>query len=97
MSNKTSIIANFVIVDKLPISKRKARSPEYDAVFNSILESFKDDTNTIAKLNVKGKVIKQFYAPIVLRIKDFNNTSKQTYKLALRIRGKIAYIIKIPS
>jgi len=85
------IVAKATPVKEIPEGRKLAKIPEYDAVFKQIVES----PEKMFKVEVEGKTIKSMYAPFSFRVKSYNKKSDRKFDLALRIRNKEVYIVKL--
>ncbi len=85
------IVAKVTPVKEVPEGKKLIKIPEYDAVFNQVIES----PEKMFKVEVEGKTVRSMYAPFSFRAKSYNKKPDRKFDLALRIRNKEVYIIKI--
>jgi hypothetical protein len=85
------IIAKATPVKEIPEGRKIAKIPEYDAVFKQIIES----PEKMFKLEVEGKTVRSMYAPFSFRVKSFNKKPERKFNVALRIRNKEVYIVKL--
>ena len=85
------IVAKVTPVKEIPEGRKIAKVPEYDAVFKQIVES----PEKMFKVEVEGKTVKSMYAPFTFRIKNFNKKPDRKFNLAVRIRNKEVYIVKL--
>ena len=85
------IVAKATPVKEIPEGKKIAKIPEYDAVFKQIIDS----PEKMFKLEVEGKTVRSMYAPFSFRVKKFNKQPDRKFDVALRIRNKEVYIVKL--
>jgi hypothetical protein len=85
------IMAKATPVKEIPEGKKIAKIPEYDAVFKQIIES----PEKMFKVEVEGKTVKSMYAPFTFRVKSFNKKADRKFDVALRVRNKEVYIVKL--
>ncbi len=85
------IVAKATPVKEIPEGRKLAKIPEYDAVFKQIVES----PEKMFKVEVEGKTVKSMYAPFSFRVKSYNKRPDKKFNLALRIRNKEVYIVKL--
>ena len=85
------IVAKATPVKEIPEGRKIAKIPEYDAVFKQIIES----PEKMFKLEVEGKTVRSMYAPFSFRVKSFNKKPERKFNVALRIRNKEVYIVKL--
>jgi hypothetical protein len=85
------IVAKVTPVQEIPEGRKIAKIPEYDAVFKQVIES----PEKMFKIEVEGKTVKSMYAPFSFRVKSYNNKADRKFNLALRIRNKDVYIVKL--
>jgi hypothetical protein len=85
------IVAKATPVKEIPEGKKIAKIPEYDEVFKQIIES----PEKMFKLEVEGKTVRSMYAPFSFRVKSFNKKPERKFNVALRIRNKEVYIVKL--
>src|SRR3989337_3942841 len=78
-------------VKEIPVGRKLAKIPEYDAVFKQIIES----PEKMFKLEVEGKTVRSMYAPFSFRVKSFNKKPERKFNVALRVRNKEIYIVKL--
>jgi hypothetical protein len=78
-------------VKEIPQGRKLAKRPEYDALFNQIIAS----PEKMFKVEVEGKTVRSLYAPFSFRVKSYNKTPDRKFDLALRIRNKEVYIVKL--
>jgi hypothetical protein len=90
--NKTkTLVAKATPVKEIPQGRKLAKRPEYDAVFNQIIES----PEKMFKVEVEGKTVRSMYAPFSFRVKNYNKKPDRKFNVALRIRNKEVYIVKL--
>jgi hypothetical protein len=85
------IVAKATPVKEIPEGRKIAKIPEYDAVFKQIIES----PEKMFKLEVEGKTVRSMYAPFSFRVKSFNKKPERKFNVALRVRNKEVYIVKL--
>jgi hypothetical protein len=85
------IVAKATPVKEIPEGRKIAKIPEYDAVFKQIVES----PEKMFKLEVEGKTVRSMYAPFSFRVKKFNKKPERKFNVALRVRNKEIYIVKL--
>jgi len=85
------IVAKATAVKEIPEGRKIAKIPEYDAVFKQIVES----PEKMFKLEVEGKTVRSMYAPFSFRVKKFNKQPERKFNVALRVRNKEVYIVKL--
>ena len=85
------IVAKATPVKEIPEGRKIAKIPEYDIVFKQIVES----PEKMFKLEVEGKTVRSMYAPFSFRVKKFNKKPDRKLHVALRVRNKEVYIIKL--
>jgi hypothetical protein len=85
------IVAKATPVKEIPEGRKLAKRPEYDAVFKQVIES----PEKMFKIEVEGKTVKSMYAPFSFRVKSFNKNPDRKFNVALRIRNKDVYIVKL--
>ncbi len=85
------IVARAIPVKEIPQGRKLAKRPEYDAVFNQIIES----PEKMFKVEVEGKTVRSMYAPFSFRVKNYNKRPDRKFNLALRVRNKEVYIVKL--
>jgi hypothetical protein len=85
------IVAKATPVKSIPEGRKIAKIPEYDVVFKQIIES----PEKMFKLEVEGKTVRSMYAPFTFRVKSFNKRPERKFNVALRVRNKEVYIIKL--
>lgn len=95
MSNKKEtkrkrLVVKATPVKEIPGSRKIARRPEYDEVFQKIIDS----PERIFKVEVEGKTVKSMYAPFSMRVKSYNKKPDRKFNAQLRVRHKEIYIIK---
>jgi hypothetical protein len=86
-----NIVAKATPVKEIPEGRKIAKIPEYDAVFKQIVES----PEKMFKLDVEGKTVRSMYAPFSFRVKKFNKQPERKFNVALRVRNKEIYIVKL--
>jgi hypothetical protein len=84
------IIAKATPVKEIPQGRKLAKIPEYDAVFNQIIES----PESMFKVEVEGKTVKTLYAPFSFRVRSYNKKSDRKFNVSLKVRNKEIYIVK---
>jgi len=85
------IVAKATAVKEIPEGRKLAKIPEYDAVFKQIIES----PEKMFKVEVEGKTVRSMYAPFSFRVKSFNKKPDRKCNVALRVRNKEIYIVKL--
>lgn len=85
------IVAKATPVKEIPQGKKLAKIPEYDAVFNQIIES----PEKMFKVEVEGKTVKTIYAPFTFRVKSYNKKPDRKFNVALKVRNREVYIVKL--
>lgn len=85
------VVAKATPVKEIPEGRKIARIPEYDVVFKEIIES----PEKMFKLEVEGKTVRSMYAPFSFRVKSFNKKPDRKFNVALRVRNKEIYIVKL--
>ena len=85
------IVAKAIPVKEIPEGRKLAKRPEYDAVFKQVIES----PEKMFKIEVEGKTVKSMYAPFSFRVKSFNRNPDRKFNVALRIRNKDVYLVKL--
>ena len=90
-SKNKQIIAKATPVKEIPEGRKIAKIPEYDAVFKQIVES----PEKMFKVEVEGKTVRSMYAPFSFRVKSFNKKTDRKFNVALRVRNKEIYIVKL--
>jgi hypothetical protein len=85
------IVAKAIPVKEIPVGRKLAKIPEYDAVFKQIIES----PEKMFKVEVEGKTVKSMYAPFMFRVKSYNKKPDRKFNAALRVRNKEVYIVKL--
>jgi hypothetical protein len=88
---KKPIVAKATPVKEIPAGRKLAKIPEYDAVFKQIIES----PEKMFKVEVEGKTVKSMYAPFSFRVKSYNKKPDRKFNVALRVRNKEIYIVKV--
>jgi hypothetical protein len=89
-NTKKRIVAKATPVKEIPQGRKLAKVPEYDQVFNQVIQS----PEKMFKIEVEGKTVKSMYAPFAFRVKTYNKKPDRKYNVALRIRNKEVYIVK---
>ena len=85
------IVAKATPVKEIPEGRKLTKIPEYDAVFKQIIES----PEKMFKVEVEGKTVRSMYAPFSFRVKSFNKKPDRKFNVALRVRNKEIYIVKL--
>ena len=85
------IVAKATPVKEIPQGKKLAKIPEYDAVFKQIIEN----PEKMFKVEVEGKTVKTIYAPFSFRVKSYNKKPDRKFNVALRVRNREVYIVKL--
>ncbi len=88
---KKQIVAKATPVKEIPVGRKLAKIPEYDAVFKQIIES----PEKMFKVEVEGKTVKSMYAPFAFRVKSYNKKPDRKFNAELRVRNKEIYIVKV--
>jgi hypothetical protein len=88
---KKQLVVKATPVKEIPIGRKLAKIPEYDAVFKQIIES----PEKMFKLEVEGKTVKTMYAPFCFRVKSYNKKPDRKFNAVLRVRNKEIYIVKV--
>jgi hypothetical protein len=88
---KSKVVAKATPVKEIPEGRKLAKRPEYDAVLKQVIES----SENMFKIEVEGKTVKSMYAPLSMRVKSYNKNLDRKFNLALRIRNKDVYIVKL--
>ncbi len=91
ISKNRKIVAKAIPVKEIPEGRKLAKRPEYDAVFKQVIES----PEKMFKIEVEGKTVKSMYAPFSFRVKLYNKKPDRKFNVALRIRNKDVYIVKL--
>jgi hypothetical protein len=78
-------------VKEIPIGRKLAKIPEYDAVFKQVIES----PEMMFKIEVEGKTVKTLYAPFSFRAKSYNKKPDRKFNVQLRVRDKEIYLVKV--
>jgi hypothetical protein len=89
--NNRKIVAKATPVKEIPEGRKIAKIPEYDTVFKQVIES----PEKMFKIEVEGKTVKSMYAPFSFRVKSYNKNPDRKFNVALRIRNKDVYIVKL--
>ena len=90
-SKNKNIVAKATPVKEIPEGRKLAKIPEYDAVFKQIIES----PEKMFKVEVEGKTVRSMYAPFSFRVKQYNKKPDRKFNVALRVRNKEIYIVKL--
>jgi hypothetical protein len=90
-SKNKKLVAKATPVKEIPEGRKLAKRPEYDAVFKQVIES----PEKMFKIEVEGKTVKSMYAPFSFRVKSYNKKPDRKFNVALRIRNKDVYIVKL--
>jgi len=90
-SKSQSLVVKATPVKEIPQGRKLAKRPEYDAVFKQVIES----PEKMFKIEVEGKTVKSMYAPFSFRVKSFNRNPDRKFNVALRIRNKDVYLVKL--
>jgi len=90
-SKNKQIVAKATPVKEIPEGRKIAKIPEYDAVFKQIIEG----SEKMFKVEVEGKTVKSMYAPFTFRVKQYNKKPDRKFNVALRVRNKEVYIVKL--
>ena len=85
------LVTKVTPVKEIPEGRKIIKRPEYDAVFNQIIES----PEKMFKVEVEGKTVRSMYAPFAFRVKSYNKKADRKFDLALRIRNKEVYVVKL--
>jgi hypothetical protein len=85
------LVTKVTPVKEIPEGRKIIKRPEYDAVFKQIVES----PGEMFKVEVEGKTVRSMYAPFSFRVKTYNKKPDRKFNLALRIRNKEVYIVKL--
>jgi hypothetical protein len=88
---KKPVMVKATPVKDIPAGRKLAKIPEYDVVFKQIIES----PEKMFKIEVEGKTVKSMYAPFTFRVKQFNKKPERKFNVALRVRNKEVYIVKL--
>jgi hypothetical protein len=91
VANNRKIVAKATPVKEIPEGRKIAKIPEYDTVFKQVIES----PEKMFKIEVEGKTVKSMYAPFSFRVKSYNKNPDRKFNVALRIRNKDVYIVKL--
>jgi hypothetical protein len=91
VANNRKIVAKATPVKEIPEGRKIAKIPEYDALFKQVIES----PEKMFKIEVEGKTVKSMYAPFSFRVKSYNKNPDRKFNVALRIRNKDVYIVKL--
>jgi hypothetical protein len=90
-SKNRKIVAKVTPVKEIPEGRKITKVPEYDAVFKQIVDS----PEKMFKVEVEGKTVRSMYAPFTFRVKSYNKKPDRKFNLAVRIRNKEVYIVKL--
>ncbi len=90
LEKKKQLVVKATPVKEIPLGRKLAKIPAYDAVFKEIIES----PEKMFKIEVEGKTVKSLYAPFAFRVKSYNKKPDRKYNTALRVRNKEIYIVK---
>ncbi len=85
------IVAKATPVKEIPEGRKRAKIPEYDAVFKQLIES----PEKMFKIEVEGKTVRSMYAPFIFRVKSYNKKPDRKFNTCLRVRNKEIYIVKL--
>jgi len=85
------VVAKATPVKEIPQGRKLVKRPEYDIVFNQIIES----PEKMFKVEVEGKTVRSMYAPFSFRVKNYNKKPDRKFNVALRVRNKEVYIVKL--
>lgn len=85
------IVAKVTPVKEIPEGRKRVKIPEYDAILKKIIES----PEKMFKIEVEGKTVRSLYAPFSFRVKSHNRKPDREFNLALRVRSKEIYIVKM--
>src|SRR3972149_475791 len=88
---KKQLVVKATPVKEIPIGRKLAKIPEYDAVFKQVIES----PEMMFKIEVEGKTVKTLYAPFSFRAKSYNKKSDRKFNVQLRVRDKEIYLVKV--
>jgi hypothetical protein len=90
-SKSKQLVVKVTPVKEIPVGRKLAKIPEYDAVFKQIIES----PEKMFKVEVEGKTVKSMYAPFAFRVKSYNKNPDRKFNAQLRVRNKEVYIVKV--
>ena len=90
-SKSKQLVVKATPVKEIPEGRKLAKVPEYDAVFKQIIES----PEKMFKVEVEGKTVRSMYAPFSFRVKQYNKKPERKFNVALRVRNKEVYIVKL--
>jgi hypothetical protein len=90
-TNSSPLVVTATPVKQIPEGKKRAKRPEYDVVFKQIIES----PEKMFKIEVEGKTVRSMYAPFTFRVKAHNRKPERKFNVALRVRNKEIYIVKL--
>ena len=88
---KKPLVVKATPVKEIPVGRKLAKIPEYDAVFKQVIES----PEKMFKIEVEGKTVKSLYAPFCFRTKSYNKKPDRKFNAQLRVRNKEIYIVKV--
>jgi hypothetical protein len=91
INKSKQLVTKVIPVKEIPEGKKILKRPEYDAVFKQIIESPEE----MFKVEVEGKTVRSMYAPFAFRVKSYNKKADRKFNLALRIRNKEVYVVKL--
>jgi hypothetical protein len=91
IGNNRKIVAKVTSVKEIPEGRKRTKVPEYDAVFKQIVDS----PDKMFKVEVEGKTVRSMYAPFTFRTKSYNKNPNRKFNLAIRIRNKEVYVVKL--
>jgi hypothetical protein len=78
-------------VKEMPEGKKIVRRPEYDEVFQKIIDS----PEKMFKVEVEGRTVKSMYAPFTMRVRSYNKKPDRKFNAQLKVRSKEIYIVKV--
>ncbi len=90
-NKRKQLVTKVTPVKEIPEGRKIIKRPEYDAVFKHVVESPEE----MFKVEVEGKTVRSMYAPFSFRVKSYNKKPDRKFNLALRIRNKEVYIVKL--
>ncbi len=85
------IVGKITPVKEIPEGRKRVKIPEYDSMFKQVVES----PEKMFKIEVEGKTVRSLYAPFSFRVKSYNRKPDRKFNLALRIRSKEIYLVKL--
>jgi hypothetical protein len=91
VKKSNQLVTKVTPVKEIPEGRKMIKRPEYDAVFKKIIESPEE----MFKVEVEGKTVRSMYAPFAFRVKSYNKRTERKFNLALRIRNKEVYVVKL--